>query len=300
MDRFEAIAAFRAVVEAGSFTAASRRLRVPLATVSRRVTELEAVLAVRLLNRTTRRVALTDVGRQFFEASRRILEDLGEAKRAATGEGRDPHGELVVTAPIVFGRLHLVPMIATFLARFPAVDVTLLLNNRPVSLIDENIDLALRIGELGDSSMVAIRIGSAKTLVCAAPGYLDRHGTPAHPADLARHDCIAFTGLSGSREWPFPIGRKRQMIPIRTRLVVTTAEAAIDAAIAGVGITRVLSYQVGVAIKERRLRPLLSDFEFEPVPVHFAHLSGRLVSAKLRAFLDFATPRLRSRLQSAL
>ncbi len=299
MDRFEAIAAFRAVVEAGGFTAASRRLHVPLATVSRRVSELEAALAVRLLNRTTRRVAPTDVGRQFYEASRRILDDLGEAERAAAGESSDPRGEFVVTAPIVFGRLHLVPVIATFLARFPAINITLLLNDRPVSLIDDQIDLALRIGELGDSSLVATRVGNVRTLVCAAPGYLARRGTPARPADLARHDCIAFTGLAGSREWPFQIGRKRHMIAIHARLVVTTAEAAIEAAIAGVGVTRVLSYQVAAAIKERRVRPLLRDFEFEPIPVHLAHLSGRLIPAKLRAFLDFATPRLRSRLQSA-
>lgn len=298
MDRFEAMTAFRAVVEAGSFTAASRRLSVPLATVSRRVSELEAVLSVRLLNRTTRHVAPTDVGRQFFEASRRILDDLGEAERTAAGESSDPRGELVVTAPIVFGRLHLVPVIATFLARFPAIDVTLLLNDRPISLIDDNVDLALRIGELGDSSLVAARVGTVRTLVCAAPGYLARRGTPTHPTDLARHDCIAFTGLAGSREWPFQIGRKRQMIAIHARLVATTAEAAIDAAIAGVGITRILSYQVAAAIKRHRLRPLLRDFEFEPVPVHLAHLSGRLIPAKLRAFLDFATPRLRSRLQS--
>jgi len=297
MDRFESMSTFVAVVESGGFSAASRRLAMPLATVSRKVSELEDQLGVRLLNRSTRQVTLTEPGEQFFAACRRILDDLGEAERAASGEYEAPRGELVITAPIVFGRLHVLPIVAAFLKTCPQVTVRLLLADRVVSLIEEQVDLAVRIGRLPDSSMVATRIGSIGYVTCASPKYLADRGTPSHPKELAGHDCITFTGIAAAaKEWSFKVTRKHIVVPVQSRLVVTTAEAAIDAAIAGIGITRVLSYQVADAVKKQRLTLLLRDFEPEPYPASFVYPSGRHIAAKLRAFLDFAVPRLRSRL----
>jgi DNA-binding transcriptional LysR family regulator len=297
MDRFESMSTFVAVVEAGGFSAASRRLAMPLATVSRKVSELEDQLGVRLLNRSTRQVTLTESGEQFFAACRRILDDLGEAERAASGEYEAPRGELVITAPIVFGRLHVLPIVAAFLKTCPQVTVRLLLADRVVSLIEEQVDLAVRIGRLPDSSMVATRIGSIGYVTCASPKYLADRGTPSHPKELAGHDCITFMGIAAAaKEWSFKVARKDIVIPVQSRLVVTTAEAAIDAAVAGIGITRVLSYQVADAVKKRRLTLVLRDFEPEPYPASLIYPSGRHIAAKLRAFLDFAVPRLRARL----
>jgi DNA-binding transcriptional LysR family regulator len=298
MDRFESMAVFVAVVEAQGFSAASRRLAMPLATVSRRVSELEDQLRVRLLNRSTRKTSLTDSGRQFYEACRRILDDLGEAERAASGEYSAPKGELILTTPIVFGRLHLVPIVTEFLKAYEAVDVQMLLVDRVVDLFDEHIDVALRIGELPDSSMIAVRIGSVGRVVCASPAYLAVRGTPAHPNELASHDAVTFSGLSSAKEWPFRIGTSTEMFAVRSRFTVTTAEAALDAAIAGAGITRVLSYQAADAVLDGRLVIALRDFEVDPSPVSLVYPSGRLVPLKLRAFLDFAVPRLKTRLQS--
>jgi DNA-binding transcriptional LysR family regulator len=298
MDRFESISAFVAVAEAQGFSAASRRLGMPLATVSRKVSELEDQLRVKLFNRSTRKVTLTESGQQFFAACRRILDDLGEAERAASGEYSAPRGELVLTAPIVFGRLHLVPIVVEFLKAYPEVDVQMLLVDRVVDLIDEHIDLALRIGALPESSMIAVRVGSIGWVVCASPDYLAAHGVPAHPSELAAHEAIMFAGLSSTREWPFRIGTTVEMFPVRSRLNVTTAEAAIDAAIARAGITRVLSYQAAAAVLDGRLELVLRDYEVDANPVSLVYPSGRLVPLKLRAFLDFAAPRLKTRLQA--
>jgi DNA-binding transcriptional LysR family regulator len=298
MDRFESMAVFVAVVEAQGFSAASRRLAMPLATVSRKVSELEDQLRVRLLNRSTRKISLTDSGRQFYEACRRILDDLGEAERAASGEYSAPKGELILTTPIVFGRLHLVPIVAEFLKAYAEVDVQMLLVDRVVDLFDEHIDVALRIGELPDSSMIAVRIGSIGRVVCASPAYLAARGTPAHPNELASHDAVTFSGLSSAKEWPFRIGTSTEMFAVRSRFTVTTAEAALDAAIAGAGITRLLSYQAAAAVLDGRLVIVLRDHEVDPSPVSLVYPSGRLVPLKLRAFLDFAVPRLKTRLQA--
>jgi DNA-binding transcriptional LysR family regulator len=298
MDRFESMAVFVAAVEAQGFSAASRRLAMPLATVSRKVSELEDQLRVRLLNRSTRKISLTDSGRQFYEACRRILDDLGEAERAASGEYSAPKGELILTTPIVFGRLHLVPIVAEFLKAYGEVDVQMLLVDRVVDLFDEHIDVALRIGELPDSSMIAVRIGSIGRVVCASPAYLAARGTPAHPNELASHDAVTFSGLSSAKEWPFRIGTSTEMFAVRSRFTVTTAEAALDAAIAGAGITRLLSYQAAAAVLDGRLVIVLRDHEVDPSPVSLVYPSGRLVPLKLRAFLDFAVPRLKTRLQA--
>jgi DNA-binding transcriptional LysR family regulator len=298
LDKFESMAVFAAVVEAQGFSAASRRLGMPLATVSRKVSELEDQLRVRLLNRATRKISLTDSGRQFFEACRRILDDLGEAERAASGEYSAPKGELILTTPIVFGRLHLVPIVADFLKAYGEVDVQMRLVDRVVDLLDEHIDVALRIGELPDSSMIAVRIGSVGRVVCASPAYLAAHGAPAHPNELGSHYAVTFAGLSSAKEWPFRIGSSTEMFAVRSRFTVTTAEAALDAAIAGAGITRVLSYQAAAAVLDGRLVIVLRDYEVDPSPVSLVYPSGRLVPLKLRAFLDFVVPRLKTRLQS--
>ena len=297
MDRFEAMSVFAAVAEAQGFSAASRRLGMPLATVSRKVSELEESLGVQLLARSTRRVSLTDTGRQYFEACRRILDDVSEAERAAAGEYRAPRGELILTTPIVFGRLHIVPVVTEFLEAYREVHVQMMLVDRVVDLIDEHIDLALRIGELPDSSLIAVRLGTIGRVVCASPAYLAAHGVPVHPGDLAGHDAVTFAGLSSPKEWSFRVGGATQRFPVRSRLTVNTAEAALDAVMAGAGLTRVMSYQAAAAVRDGRLVMLLRDYAPEPNPISLVYPSGRLVPLKLRAFLDFAVPRLKARLQ---
>jgi DNA-binding transcriptional LysR family regulator len=297
VDRFEAMSVFAAVAEAQGFSAASRRLGMPLATVSRKVSELEESLGVQLLARTTRKVSLTDTGRQYFEACRRILDDVSEAERAAAGEYRAPQGELIITTPIVFGRLHIVPVVTEFLDAYREVDVQIMLVDRVVDLIEEHIDLALRIGELPDSSLIAMRIGTIGRIVCASPAYLAAHGAPTHPRELVRHEAITFSGLSSTREWSFRVDGKTERFPVRSRIVVNTAEAALDAAVTGTGLTRVLSYQAAGAVRDGRLIVVLRDYAPEPNPISLVYPSGRLVPVKLRAFLDFAIPRLKARLQ---
>jgi DNA-binding transcriptional LysR family regulator len=296
LDRLESMSVLLAVVDAGSMSAASRRLGSPLATVSRKVLELEAHLKTRLLIRSSRRVTLTEAGRSYVAASRRILDEVGEAERAAAGEYSAPKGDLLVTAPIVFGRLHVLPIVADFLKAYPEISVRLMLADRIVNLVEEQIDIALRIGELPDSSLIATKVGAIRRVVCASHGYLAARGTPAHPHDLAAHDCITFEGLMSPLEWTFRINKANTPVAIRSRLVVNTAEAVIDAAIAGLGVTRVLSYQVEAAQRVRALALMLEAFEPPPSPVNLVHAGQGLLPLKTRAFLDFATQRLRARI----
>ncbi len=299
MNRLEAMSTLSAAVDAGSLSAASRKLGVPLATVSRRVSDLETALGTKLLIRTSRRLELTDAGRSYVAACREILAAVDQAERTAAGEYVAPRGELVVTAPIVFGRLHVLPVIVEFLAAYPDIDLRFVLTDRVTNFVEDQVDVALRIGSLPDSSLVATRLGSVRSVVCASPDYLSRHRpTPSHPADLGRHACIAFEGLTSSTTWRFPKGRAEVSIDIRSRLVVTTAEAAIDAAVAGLGITRVLSYQVAGALRQRALKVILGDFEPAPSPVNLVHAGQGLLPIKTRAFIDFATERLRRTLAS--
>lgn len=295
MDRLEAMSVLLAVVDAGSLSAASRRLGAPLATVSRKVLELEAHLETRLLIRSSRRVTLTDAGQSYVAACRRILDDVGEAERAAAGEYSAPTGDLLITAPIVFGRLHVLPIVADFLMAYPEIGVRLMLADRVVNLMEEQIDIALRIGELPDSSLVATRVGAIRRVVCASPGYLAARGTPKRPHELPAHDCITFEGLMSPLEWTFRIDKTDKPVAIRSRLVVNTAEAAIDAAIAGLGVTRVLSYQVEAARRTGQLALMLEAFEPPPSPVNLVHAGQGLLPLKTRAFLDFAAQRLRAR-----
>ncbi|TPI36565.1 LysR family transcriptional regulator [Mesorhizobium sp. B3-1-9] len=300
MDRLDAMSLFVTTVEAGSLSAAARRAGVPLPTVSRKLSELEKHLGTRLLNRSTRRLTLTDPGQSYLIACRRILDEVSEAERSAAGEYLNPTGELAITAPVVFGRLHVLPVITGFLAIYPQVDVRLTLSDRITQLAEEHIDLAVRISELPDSAMVAIRIGSIRRIVCASPTYLALHGTPEKPSELAGHNCVTFEGLSAPATWTFGTGKTEIVVPVRSPLQVNTAEAALDAAIAGLGLTRVLSYQADAAVRAGALRVVLEPFEPPPWPVSLVHAGQGRLPVKLRAFLDFAAPRLKERLARSL
>ena len=293
MDRIEAMGLFVAIADAGSLAAAGRRLRLPLQTVSRKLRALEEHLGVRLLTRTTRRLALTEEGRDYLDACRRVLADIEDAERRVAGRHAEPKGQLAITAPVVFGRLHVLPVLTEFLDAYPQVEARLMLLDRVIDLVEEGIDAAVRIGPLPDSSLIATRLGGLRRVVCASPAYLKKHGTPETLADLARHDCITFAGISSPVNWKFDgIGTAS----IRSRLVVTTAEAAVDAAIAGIGVTRLLTYQVAEALDAGKLRLILTGFETPAVPVNLVSVEGRQAPARVRAFLDFAVPRLRARL----
>ena len=297
MDRLDAMSVLVSVVETGSFSAASRKLGAPLPTVSRKVSELEAHLSTRLLIRSTRKLTLTDAGAAYVAASKRILEQVGDAERAASGEYSSPRGDLVVAAPIVFGRLHVLPAVNEFLANYPDIDVRLLLSDRNVHLIDDHVDLAVRIGALADSSMVAVRVGSVRRVVCASPTFLAGHGTPKAPEDLSALACVTFDALTSSTAWNFTTAdsRTERAVALRSRLSVNTAEAAVDAAISGVGVTRVLSYQAANAVAEGKLRIVLAKYESEPLPINIVHIGQSLLPLKTRAFLDFVAPRIRER-----
>jgi DNA-binding transcriptional LysR family regulator len=287
-------------VEAGSLSAAARQLAIPLSTVSRRISELEAHLKARLLNRSSRKLTLPDAGRSYVEACKRILEDVGEAERAASGEYSAAKGELNITAPMVFGRLHVLPVAMEFLKVYSAVDIRCVLNDRVVNLLEDHIDLALRIGELPDSSsLITTRIGSVRRVVCGSPSYFARRGVPENVDELAMHDCITFEGFPFPDFWVFPTSKSYFSAAVHSRLVVNTAEAAIDAAIAGLGVTRVLSYQVAAAVKAGRLNIVLEEVEPLPSPVSLVYSGQRRLPLKLRAFLDFAAPRLKARLLKA-
>ena len=296
MDRLAAMSVFVAVVEAGSFSGAARHLRMPVPTVSRKVSELEAQLAARLLTRSTRQLALTEAGTAYLAACKRILEDVTAAERGASGEYQAPRGELAITAPIVFGRLHVVPIVAEFLQLYPEVNVQLTLVDRSLHLLDEHLDLAVRVGELPDSTLIATRVGLLRKVVCASPDYLAKHGTPRTPPELANHECVSFSGLTGPEGWSFGTGRDEKPIRIRARLAVNTAEAALDAAIAGVGLTRVLSYQAAAAAKAGTLVIVLRKYEPAPLPVSLVYSRQLLLPKKLRVFLDLAAPRLKAQL----
>ncbi len=298
MDRFEAMSTLLVVVEAGSLSAAARRLGSPLSTVSRKVSELERHLQTRLLIRSSRQLTLTDAGRSYVAACRQIIDDVGEAERTAAGEYGAPRGSLVITAPMVFGRLHVLPIVVEFLAAYPDIDIRIAFADRIVHLLDDHVDLAVRIGDLPDSGLMATRLGTIRRVVCASPAYLAKHGIPGKPEDLASHQCITFDGLMAPGVWTFRSGKAGVSIPIRSRLVVNMAESAIDAAIAGVGITRVLSYQVASATQSGTLDLVLEAFEPPAAPVSLVYASQGLLPLKLRAFLDFAMPRLRSVLPS--
>ncbi|TIX49505.1 LysR family transcriptional regulator [Alteraurantiacibacter aquimixticola] len=300
MDRLEAMELLLQAVELGSFSAVAREKGLPVSTVSRRIAELEAKLGTKLLLRTTRQLSLTDAGQSYVEAARRILEQVEQAEREAAGEYTIPKGELAITAPLCFGRLHLLPVVSDFLAQFPQITIRMLLSDRNIHLVEDHIDMATRIGRLPDSGLVATRIGTMRTVVCASPSLLARHGEPDHPEALRDLPCVAFDTPMPFPAWQFrdPASGKAFDVPVAPRLSVTTADASVMAACAGTGFTRLLHYQAEAAIEAGELKIVLEDFEPEPAPVHILHVARGQMPLKLRRFIDFAAPRLRDRLEA--
>lgn len=299
MDRFEAMSILLAAVEAGSLSKASRKLGLPLATISRKVTELENHLKADLLVRSSKGLDLTPSGRSYVAAAKAILEQVNEAERTAAGEYIEPRGDLVITAPVMFGRLHVLPVVTRFLAAYPEVSAELMLTDRVTHFLDDQIDVALRIGPLPDSSLVATRVGAVRHVVCASPQYLAVKGIPSEPADIARHSVISFDSISAASTWTFRIDDEDTPVFFRSRFSVNTIDAAIDAGLAGAGLTRAVSYQVVEHVRAGRLQVVLEDFEQDERPVHLVYARQGRLPLKLRAFIDFAVPRLREQLQLA-
>jgi len=297
MDRFEAMSMLLTAVDKGSLSAAAREMRVPVPTLSRKVADLEALLKTQLLMRTTRKLALTDAGMAYAAAARRILERVEEAEREAAGEFTTPRGELVVTAPLLFGRWHMLPIIIDFLALFPEINVRLILGDRVVNLVDDHIDMALRIGNLPDSGMIATRVGSMRAVVCGSPELLRKHGAPQTPEDLAQMPCVSADGSMLAPNWRFRFPDQEGLVevPIVPRLV-TQAEAAVEAAIRGIGFVRLRYYHAYDALRAGKLVLVLEEYEPAPSPIHLVHVPQGQMPLKMRRFLDFAAPRLRKSL----
>ncbi|QWT21633.1 LysR family transcriptional regulator [Bacillus sp. NP157] len=292
MDRLEAMRVLVEAVDRGSLSEAARRLGMPLPTVSRKVSELEEALGARLLVRSPRKLTLTDAGETYLAAARRILEDVDCAERMAAGEYAAPRGELVVTAPIVLGKMHLLPAVTAFLAAYPDIRIRLMLVDRWVNLVDEQVDVAIRVGALPDSALVARHLANTRLVSCASPDYLERRGTPTHPSELAQHECINFDGIMSPRQWVFAENRRDLVVPLVPRLTVTTAEAAIEAATAGMGITRVVAYQIVARMQAGTLVTVLDAYEPAPLPVHLLFPSSGRLPVKVRTFIDFVMPHL--------
>ncbi|KWB20843.1 LysR family transcriptional regulator [Burkholderia cepacia] len=297
MDRLEAMEMLVSAVDGGSLSAAARELKIPVSTLTRKVADLEEMLGTRLLIRTTRKLTLTDAGMSYVAAARRILDLVREQEHEATGEFAIARGELVVTAPVQLGRLHVLPIINQFLAQYPDITVRLLLSDRNIDLIDSHADLAVRIGELPDSNMIATRIGSLRPILCASPSFLARHTPPRDPDDLVKYSCVVFNSPYLA-PWRFrlPSTHKVYLLDVKARLEVTSPDAAVSAAADDAGITYVFEHDADEALRHGRLEVLLPQFEIEPVPVHLVHVSRNLMAIKLRHFIDFAAPRLRESL----
>ena len=296
MDRLDAMHVMLTAVECGSLSKASRKLGQPLATVSRKVSELESHLKADLLIRSSKGLELTPAGRTYITSAKTILEQLNEAERAAAGEYTEPKGDLVVTAPIMFGRLHVLPVVTTFLAAFREVSVELMLTDRVTHFLDDQVDVALRIGDLPDSSLIATRLGAVRRETCASPAYLASRGALAVPQDLADHDVISFESVSSPTTWRYWSDGNEVAVPLRSRLSVNTIDAAIDAGVAGAGVIRAVSYQVAHYVRDDLLQLLLEAYEPTPRPVHLIYDKQNRLPLKLRAFVDFVVPRLRDRL----
>ena len=299
MDRLDAMQVMLTAVECGSLSKASRKLGQPLATVSRKVSELETYLNADLLIRSSKGLELTPAGRTFVTSARTILEQMTEAERSAAGEYAAPKGDLVVTAPTMFGRLHVLPVVVAFLRAFREVSVELSLTDRVTHFIDDQVDVALRIGNLPDSSLIATRLGAVRRVTCASPAYVASRGAPDVPQDLANHDIISFESVSAPTIWRYWSDGNEIAIPLRSRLSVNTIDAAIDASVAGAGVARTVSYQVAGHVHDDRLRLLLEAYEPTPRPVHLVYDKQKRLPVKLRAFVDFAVPHLRDRLTTA-
>ena len=300
MDKFRAISTFVRVVEAGSLTAAANLMGVSLTSVVRSLANLEARLKVRLLNRTTRRIALTDEGRDYFERCQRIVAALDDADAAVSDRRNQPSGIVRITAPVLCGRLHVAPVVADFLSVHPTLRAELMMQDRVVDLLEEGLDLAVRIGSLDDSSLVAVTVGATRRAVCASPEYLDRFGIPQIPSDIGLHRCIDFTGLAPSHNWwTFEHNGKAVRIPVTAAAATNQVDAALVFCMQGLGLGMFLDYQIKAAVDAGRLVRVLTDFERPAVPISVLYPGGRLSPPpRVRAFLDWAVPRLRDRLNA--
>jgi DNA-binding transcriptional LysR family regulator len=293
VDKLQAMNGFMRIVEKGSLTAAAADLGTSLPSMVRALAALEHEVGVTLLNRTTRRLHLTDEGRQYLEHCRIILGQVRDAEMALTSRRAKPQGKLAVTASVMFGRRHVAPVVNEFVQAHPDVTAELLFVDRMASLVEEGLDVAVRIGHLADSSLVAISVGEVRRVVCASPGYLRRHGVPRRPADIRQHRCIRFTGLSPRSEWPFRVDSRSTAVPIASVLTCNQVDAAVDACADGLGLGSFLSYMVAPLRRSGKLKYVLEDFEPEPLPVHVAYPHSRLLSASVRAFVDLCVRRLR-------
>ena len=289
MDRLDAMQAFVAVADLQGFAPAARKLGLSPSAVTRLIAALEDRLGARLLQRTTRQVALTDVGTRYLERVRRILSDVEEAEGAAEGERTRPSGRLVVSAPVGFGRLHVSPVMSAYLKRYPEVSGELRLSDQMINLVEDGVDLAVRIGHLADSTLVARLVGEMRRIVVASPAYLKARGEPRTPAAIAAHDTIQFGAMTASPDWRFVEGGREVRVACTPRFITNSADAAIQYAEQGGGLTRVMAYQAAAALKAGRLRIVLAKFEQPPLPIHLVYPTSRLLSAKVRAFIDLVT-----------
>lgn len=287
-----------AAIDKGSLSAAARELQIPLPTLSRKVAELETQVGAQLLKRTTRQLTLTEAGAAYVASARRILDLVGQQEREAAGEFTTPRGDLVITAPLMFTRLLLMPVVLEFLSEYSEINVTLLQSDAIVDLVGENVDLAVRLGKLPDSGLIATKIGATRVVVCGSPDLLTRLGKPGRPADLAGMPSITLTGPIMQSRWQFrePASGEPLVVEVAPRLRMVTGDAAVDAAMLGFGMTRLLHYQVADALDAGKLAAVLEDHEAEPLPIHLVHVSRGQMPLKLRSFLDFAVPRLRKSL----
>jgi DNA-binding transcriptional LysR family regulator len=286
MDRIDAMQAFVAVADLQGFAPAARKLGLSASNVTRLIAALEQRLGARLLQRTTRQVALTDAGARYLERARRILADVEEAEGSARDERTRPGGRLVISAPIGFGRLHVSPVVTAYLKRYPEVSVDLRLSDRMINLVEEGADLAIRIGHLPDSALVARHVGEMRRIVVASPDYLARRGEPKTPAALASHDTIQFGAMTAAPDWRFVDHGREVRIATAPRFSTNSADAAIQYAEAGGGLTRVLAYQAAESLKAQRLQIVLAAFEQPALPIHIVYPTSRLLSAKVRTFID--------------
>jgi len=294
MDRLQSMRAFVAVAEARGFAAAARQLVLSPPALTRAIAALEARIGTRLLHRTTRAVRLTEAGARFLAECKRILGELEEAETAAADGALEPRGHLVVTAPVLFGRMYVAPILFEFLERYPSVSARTLFVDRIADLLDEGIDVAFRIGRLPDSSLTAIPVGSVRSVVCGSPRYFARHGRPRTPNDLVKHKTIAFWPRVAAVDWSVGLGSKARAVKTAAQLTVNSNDLAIAAAVAGRGLARLLSYQVAAEIRAKKLEIVLADFEPKPLPVNVVYAEGRRAAAKVHAFVDIAVERLRA------
>lgn len=294
MDRFHLMSVFVAVAEEESFAGGARRLGMSPPAVTRAIAMLEEHLGIKVLTRTTRFVRATDAGLRYLESARRIIAEAEEADEAAAGVHAAPRGHLAVTAPVLFGSIYVMPGIVDYLKRYPDVSVSAMFLDRVVNLMEEGLDVGVRIGELPDSTMRAIRVGHVRRVVCAAPEYLKQYGMLNEPEDLVTHRVICAIPVSPANEWRFGTGKMLESVKIHPRLTVTNNDAAIQAALQGLGVTRLMSYQIAAHLAAGRLTRVLADYEPPPLPIHVLHREGRQASAKVRSFVDLLVERLRA------